>query len=221
MTGPAPKLDAIPLRIKDAKALTGGGLTDVSKMPCKTYNTPASACVTGSKLRKVAGSTCSDCYACKGNFQFRSAQAAMQARLATIGGPNWVTAMVTLIAKQSRDFFRWHSSGDIQSVSHFADICKVAELTPDTAHWIPTREAAIVAAYKRAGGTIPANLCVRISATMIDQRLPARMVSSMVIDKRQPAADVHVCPAPEQNGYCGDCRACWDPSVKTVGYHRH
>ena len=35
------------------------------KMPCPTYNTPAKLCKTGSKLRKVKGSTCEGCYAMK------------------------------------------------------------------------------------------------------------------------------------------------------------
>ncbi len=35
------------------------------KMPCPTYNTPASLCVTGSKLRKTEGTTCHGCYAMK------------------------------------------------------------------------------------------------------------------------------------------------------------
>ena len=38
------------------------------KMPCPTYNTPASLCVTGSKLRKTKGTTCHGCYAMKGNY---------------------------------------------------------------------------------------------------------------------------------------------------------
>ena len=36
-----------------------------------------------------------------------------------------------------------------------------------------------------------------------------------------PPAGAHVCPAPEQENYCGACRACWDRKVKVVSYRRH
>ena len=47
------------------------------KMPCPTYNTPASLCVTGSKLRDIEGTTCEGCYAMKGNYLFPNVQAGL------------------------------------------------------------------------------------------------------------------------------------------------
>ena len=55
------------MKVKEAKAITGG-LTYTTKMPGPSYNTPASRCITGAKLRKVPGSVCSSCYALKGNY---------------------------------------------------------------------------------------------------------------------------------------------------------
>ena len=40
-----------------------GGLSKPSKMPGWAYGLPAKECKTGSKLVKVAGSTCEGCYA--------------------------------------------------------------------------------------------------------------------------------------------------------------
>ena len=40
------------MKIKEAKAITGG-LTYTTKMPGPSYNTPASRCLTGAKLRLV------------------------------------------------------------------------------------------------------------------------------------------------------------------------
>ena len=53
--------------IKEAKEITGG-LSKPSKMPGPAYNLPASQCITGAKLVNVKGSTCSGCYALKGNY---------------------------------------------------------------------------------------------------------------------------------------------------------
>jgi hypothetical protein len=52
-------------------------------------------------------------------------------------------------------YFRWHDSGDIQGLEHFAKIVEVARATPNTLHWLPTREAQTVASYT---GTLPDNL---------------------------------------------------------------
>ena len=40
-----------------------GKLSRTSKMPCHSYNLPATRCITGSKMAKIKGTTCYDCYA--------------------------------------------------------------------------------------------------------------------------------------------------------------
>ena len=42
--------------IKEAKTIMIS-LGKAGKMPCKTYNIPASLCKTGARLRKIVGST--------------------------------------------------------------------------------------------------------------------------------------------------------------------
>ena len=55
--------------LKQAKEITGGGITNKnSKMPEANYDLSAWDCKTGSKLRKVEGSSCEGCYAMKGNY---------------------------------------------------------------------------------------------------------------------------------------------------------
>jgi hypothetical protein len=44
-----------------------GKLSKTSKMPCYSYNLPATRCITGSKMAKIKGTTCYDCYALKRN----------------------------------------------------------------------------------------------------------------------------------------------------------
>ena len=72
------------MKIKEAKALTGG-LTYTTKMPGPSYNTPASRCITGAKLRNVKNSVCSSCYALKGNYKrFPKVEEALERRIQSL-----------------------------------------------------------------------------------------------------------------------------------------
>ena len=143
---------------KEANKITGG-LSKPSKMPGPAYNLPAVACITGAKLVKIPGSVCAGCYALKGRYRFKNVQDALQRRLQAITGPRWVEAMTTLIKKEK--FFRWHDSGDIQCLEHLLNIFKVCRATPNTSHWLPTREAQIIKQVKPE--VVPANLIKRFS----------------------------------------------------------
>jgi len=198
--------------IKEAIKITGG-LTHTSKMPGPSYNTPASRCITGAKLRKVKNSVCSSCYALKGNYKrFPKVEEALERRFKSLKRSAWVIAMSTLIQKHK--YFRWHDAGDIQSLKHLQNIFEVCRLTPDTKHWMPTREARIL--NQVDPDTIPTNLIIRMSSHMIDQA-PVKfwLWTSTVTTKKA------TCPAPKQGNKCKNCRACWDRSVATVSYGKH
>ena len=153
--------------IKEAKEITGG-LSKPSKMPGPAYNLPASQCITGAKLVNVPGSTCSGCYALKGNYiRFPAVQKAMERRAASLVHDSWITAMVTLIKKHR--WFRWHDSGDLQSVQHLNNIFEVCKLTPDTRHWLPTREARFLSLMDP--DVVPKNLKIVLSDHMNNQRV--------------------------------------------------
>jgi hypothetical protein len=212
------------MKLNAAKVIAGS-IGYPSKMPGTSYGIPAQACQTGSKLAKVEGSTCSKCYALKGNYIYPNVQKAQTTRLAGIADPQWVEAMVTLLtaAHAKGDlppFHRWHDSGDLQSREHLAKICAVARATPNLRHWLPTREAKLIRDFVRDGGEIPENLTIRLSATMVDDGAPkAWPLTSTVHDKS--AGNGHRCPAPTQGNKCGDCRACWSADVANVSYHVH
>ena len=181
-------------------------------MPGWAYGLPAAECKTGSKLQKVEGSTCSNCYALKGCYVFKVVQAAQYRRLESIKHPGWVAAMVHLINSKKSKYFRWHDSGDVQDLDHLNKIFKVCELTPGIQHWLPTREAWTQNHVARA----PRNLVVRFSMPMIDQApAGAWPNTSTVVTKAA------TCPAPQQGNACLDCRACWDPKVKNIAYGEH
>ena len=113
--------------IKEAKKITGG-LSRATKMPEGSYNLPASMCQTGAKLRLIPGTPCHGCYAFKFRYNFKPVKKALARRLASLGHPQWVEAMITLVKKKKH--FRWHDSGDLQSVKHLINIFEVCNKTP-------------------------------------------------------------------------------------------
>jgi Gene product 88 len=216
--------------LKEAIAIAGP-LGYPAKMPGTAYGISAKACITGAKLAKVPGSVCFGCYALKANYLYPSVQVAHEKRIAGIESPLWTAAMVMLLTDAhakgrgrngpiATGWHRWHDSGDLQSVEHLTKICAVAALTPQIRHWLPTRELGIVKAYQAAGGTVPANLVIRVSATMVDGDATQAWPTTSGVHHKA-AAQGRTCPAPKQEGKCGDCRACWNPKVKHVSYHLH
>ena len=198
---------------KEASKITGG-LSAPGKMPEGSYNLPASACKTGAKLRLIPGTPCYKCYAFKGRYNFPNVKDALSRRLESITDPQWVKAMAVLI--KGKKHFRWHDSGDIQSVDHLKKIFQICDLTPDTMHWLPTQERQFL---PLPGSKIPKNLVIRLSNAKNDTK-PGNAWShwSTVVTKPRPG---RVCPAPKQGNECGSCRACWSKDVKEVQYKIH
>ena len=160
------------MNINEAKEIVGS-FSNTSKMPGFSIGISAELCGVGSKLRKIEGSVCADCYALKGMYRMQNVKKAHAKREAGITNPKWVEAFVVMLNNHTSfavPYFRWHDAGDIRSVEHFAKICEIAVMSPHIRHWIPTRENKIINQYVRGGGFIPDNLCVRLSAPMVDQK---------------------------------------------------
>jgi hypothetical protein len=195
-----------------------GGLSNPSKMPGKAIGLPAAECKTGSKLAKIPGSICADCYALKGNYtRFPKTIPAQYRRLAALDSAAWVQDMAVAVSRET--WFRFHDSGDIQSLAHLEKIADVARMTPKTSHWLPTREKKIVRQFTRKYGDFPANLTVRVSATMVDGPAPD-FPNTSTVHTDKPAQG-YQCPAPNQGGECRDCRACWNSKIRNVSYKQH
>ena len=199
---------------KEATKITGG-LSKPNKMPGPSINLPAVACSTGAKLVDVLNSTCSGCYALKGRYRFGNVQAALRRRLSKLHDPRWIESMVTLI--DDAPVFRWHDSGDIQSVQHLKNIFEVCKRTPETRHWLPTREARFLSLMDPE--VVPKNLKIVLSDHMNNQRVAPTWwpyTSGVTTDHKQVT-----CPASKQGNKCLDCRQCWDRSTKRVIYGKH
>jgi hypothetical protein len=209
------------LTIKEAVAVCGS-LSNPSKMPCHGYALPARRCRLGSFLQQLPKAICHYCYALRGRYVFRKVQAAMERRAESLTDRGWVDAVTTLIHRAGDRYFRWHDSGDLQSLEHLEKIIRVCKNLPRVRFWLPTREYQTVEAYRRLGKRIPSNLCIRLSAHLIDGKLPLRYglpVSAVSSGKNGIPRGSRICPAPEQENRCGNCRACWDRSVRIVSYH--
>lgn len=206
---------------KEALAICGP-LSDPDKMPGHGYALPASACRLGSLLRHVRGSVCYCCYARRGRYVYPAVKNAMQKRFSSIFHPQWVDAASTLIQCSGDRYFRWHDSGDLQGSVHLRNIIAVCRSLPNVKFWLPTREYQTVEAYRKIGGELPPNLCVRYSAHFVDGPPPLRYgmpISTVSSSTRHTwTQGTYQCPALQQGSRCGACRTCWDRSVRIVDY---
>ena len=206
---------------KEARIITGG-LSKPNKMPGPSINLPTDACIVGTMLRDVKGSTCEGCYAhLRGRYRFPNVQAALKRRLAKLHDPRWIDAMVTLINgrhwQKPEPVFRWHDAGDLQSVQHLKNIFEVCNRTPGTRHWLPTREARFLRLMDPE--VVPKNLKIVLSDHMNDQaRPPSWWPYTSGVSTTHAAV---TCPASRQGNKCLDCRKCWDRGTKRVIYGKH
>ena len=232
------------MNIKQAEKIVGG-LSQTSKMPTMSISLPATLCKTGSKLRKVSGSVCSKCYACKGAYVWKSTETALKRRFDALMDSQWVDAMVSLMENKKRikssGLFRWHDSGDLQSIDHLQRIVEVAKRTPQIKHWIPTKEKKILSDYLKTN-KLPDNLIIRLSGAMIDGDAPKTHEHTSTVTSEHTSAtckayltdktgkqwahdEVQAMSSAEKKqrdfGHCGECRQCWNKSINNIVYLAH
>lgn len=197
-----------------------GGFSKPSKMPGMSFNLPAlKSCPTGTKLRKVKNSVCSKCYALKGRYAFPQTQNALERRLdCVVNTPHAAAAGIAYrlqnMNSSRRLWMRWHDSGDLLGPNHFEMLKWICVVTPETKHWLPTRESAVV----RQSTWAPSNLCVRVSAHMIGAPPPAGFENTSTVGFDDAMLQ---CNAPEQDGQCLDCRHCWSTEISNINYKVH
>jgi hypothetical protein len=246
------------MTLKSAKESAGKLSLGNGKMPGSTFATDAFACKVGDKLAQVKGSVCDSCYARKlqklrpSVNQGWSNNQRLAVNLIANAPEKWVAAMVFQIEKAAiksgQPFHRWFDSGDLDSIDMLAAIVKVTKKTPHIKHWLPTRESGIVKAYRKQGGSIPRNLRIRLSATMVgDKPLTSAKrlgVSTSTVHTDSTTIHGKECLAYRTDlslgvvslseykqarkardksydfGHCGACRHCWT-SATNVSYGKH
>jgi hypothetical protein len=146
----------------------------------------------------------------------------LEKRFQSLSHPEWVSAMTLSISgSEGSGFFRWHDSGDIQSVEHLEKIVQVAKNLPNIQFWIPTREYSFVSNYLKKHGAFPSNLTVRLSALMVDGQPPVGIAKRLNLTTSGVATAGFNCPANSQGNKCLSCRACWDKNVNNINYKKH
>lgn len=245
------------MRTVEELAAEAGGFSRPSKPACLSFSIPATKCRTGCKLYNQPGSTCSGCYARKGMYMMSNVKKAMDRRykllqkaLKSSYADQWIEALSAGINKQYYNtmrnphtpkldgrFFRWHDSGDLQSVKHLDLICKVAWNTPRVSHNLPTRETEIVAEFNEAGGLIPSNLNIKLSAPTVDKLPTSDQIKLSKTRKGITLTTVHTIAPPKSNKLnftvcpatsgvqktCAGCRMCWpgEKPVPNISFKKH
>lgn len=217
--------------LKSAQESAGKISLGNGKMPGSTFAISATKCKVGAKLATVKGSTCASCYALKlerlrpSVHQGWLANYEKAVSLIERNPAQWVAACVFQInrafGKSGQAYHRWFDSGDLQSVAMLAAICEVARQTPTIAHWLPTRESALVKAYRAQGGIVPGNLIIRVSSVMVGDGPIAGHAHTSTVHRKGDFAPGHACPAYKQGNQCGSCRACWSHDVPNISYPKH
>ncbi len=193
-----------------------------SKMPCPSWSLEAIAtCPASKKPNGELVDACANCYATKGFYRMKQVKTPRIHNRQDWKSDDWAVAMADHIINY--DYFRWFDSGDCYHILLAQKILRVMELTPNTKHWMPTRmhkfEKFIPILDKMH--SLP-NVVVRLSSDSINGGIIAGDCTSTIIPSESSAPiNVKVCKAPDNKGKCGDCRNCWDKSVKTVGYIHH
>ena len=209
------------------------------KMPWISWDLPARQCKTGAKLVKVKGSICHGCYALKGRYLFGNKKKADDVRIGQLEDlKSWKIAFIEALGKKYKDmrdkskaYFRWFTSGDLQSLDMLVAMNEIALALPAIKFWLPTKEHGMIRQYLAIHGKFAENFTVRPSMFMVDQ-LPSNglgLPTSTVISTPVNADDRHenICPASLEAFHgaskvnCNDCRKCWDKNVNNVAYIYH
>ena len=204
---------------KEEKSYYKKMLSNTSKLGVKSISLDAKKCKTGSKLAKKSGTVCNGCYALKGCYVFPVVKDAMARRLEFFNSKDFIPIMVWLLQSQTKKFFRWFDSGDIQNVFMGLNILEVCKQTPDIKHWIPSKEYKFWRQVLKIE-KLPDNVCLRISSPNIDQKPLEGFNNTSTVHENKKAFGLE-CIAYKQEGKCLECKACYNPKVKNVSYPKH
>ncbi len=219
-----------------------GQMSQTRKMPGYSYGLSSKDCKRGSILAKQPGTTCSVCYANKGHYMWPDAKECHQRRLKAIDDPRWANAMILILKnralknlKRDTKCFRWHDSGDLQSMDHLLNIIHIALKVPEVKFRMPTRELSLIENlatylnpkdydYSIFRHWLPPNLLIRISADKPGE-IPVQTfglpIATVTLKNEKSPPGAFVCPAGRTRKTCEKCRACWSKRCVHVDYVRH
>jgi len=197
-------------------------LSAASKMPCKSWSTPAGDTCPASKDFDTGEwvDACEICYARGGFYLMPVVKAVREYNMQDWKRDEWEDQMVDLLYNMPE--FRWFDSGDCYDLRLAKKIRNVMMRTPNTKHWFPTRQHK----FDKFKGVLHemellCNVVVRYSSDSITGELVDGLNSSTIIPYVDTPTTATVCHAYSRGGKCGDCRDCWDKSIKVIAYPAH
>jgi len=201
-------------------------LSKTSKMPkkCKSWSTEAVDTCPGSIESRIKGvvtlvDACKGCYARTGMYNMPNVKAPRISNKEDWKRTGWVQDMIDAISKDP--LFRWFDSGDVYTVKLAEKIKQVIIGTPKTRHWLPTRQHKFPKFTKVLNEIAELdNAVVRLSSDSVTGGLIEGPNTSTIYSNGSPKGST-VCGAYTREGKCGDCRACWDKTVKVIAYPAH
>jgi len=166
---------------------------------------------------------CSTCYATQGMYVMGPVKAPRAFNKEDWKRVDWEDDMVNLLSKGRKpaEEFRWFDSGDIYTIGLAYKMYNVMVRTPHVKHWLPTRMykfdkyLGILAAMQ----ALP-NVMVRFSSDSIEGEYTPGFHGSTIIQAGQ-TTDAFVCGAPDNDGKCNGCRACYSKDVPVIAYRAH
>ena len=197
--------------------------SDTSKMPvgCKSWSLEA--------LKTCAGAygedgeivdACEICYARGGFYNMPVVKEARAYNKQNWKRDDWEDNMVMVIERLP--LFRWFDSGDCYALKLAKKIRNVMMRTPKTKHWFPTRQHK----FDKFRGVLYemealCNVVVRYSSDSITGGFVDGLNSSTILPYVDTPTTATICHAYSRGGKCGDCRDCWDKSIKVIAYPAH
>jgi len=201
-------------------------LSKTSKMPkkCKSWSTEAIDTCPGSIESRIKGvvvlvDACKGCYATTGMYNMPNVKAPRIHNKQDWKRKDWEDDMVD--ALKDDELFRWFDSGDCYDLRLAKKIKQVIMRTPKTRHWLPTRQHKFPK-FKDILGQIAdlPNAVVRWSSDSVNGVVIEGPNTSTIYNTVFPRGATK-CGAYTRDGKCGDCRACWDKTVKVIAYPAH
>ena len=199
-------------------------LSQTSKLGCMSWSLQAwDTCPWSVDPNGEAVDACKFCYARGGFYHMPSVKSKRAANKEDWKNGDWVDRMVDALSSESH--FRWFDSGDMYSLTLAFKILDIMERTPHVKHWLPTRMhkfdkfAVVLYRMQQLDNVVVRYSSDSVTGDFLDTDGPQ---STIVPFAGYLAADsAYECPAYKQDGRCGTCRACWDPSVARIAYPYH
>ena len=198
-------------------------LSKASKMSCKSFSLPVNLEVCKGMLDNTGKvkPVCKSCYAKKGFYHMPVVKAVRENNLIASKKVGFAHHMITLINKDKNKYFRWFDSGDVYSLDFLYTIINICRYTPDTKHWLPTKSRELFSQEAWKDLEALPNVTVRYSSPSVIGTYEEKHGSTVSSVIKKSTKDLFYCPASNQKGKCGDCKACWNKNLKVVSYLKH